>query len=717
MKLALVLRHTLRLLFILCLAALFASSIHATTSSTAPAVNALDAQQTAVPLSGYITFIEDPQKELTIGDMQRPAVAAKFKILSNPSSAINFGFTRSAYWLRFTISNASDSALERMVEIAYARLSRIDFFASNAAGSYDAILTGMARPFSTRPYPNRFFVFPLPLPAHSEKTIYIRIESLNSLQVPIQLWNTDAFHGSQLSDYIQQSWYYGMACVMILFHLLLYFTLRDFKSIIYILLLSFTALSLASINGLSQEFIWTDSPVFNEFSSSIFSIYAVASLVLFTRQMLFTSKSIPRIDWVLKVLACIFIILPLGLPFFYQQFIVISVLAMLSALLLVFYTGIYLALKRQRSAYFFVTSFAVLLFGSTLTALQIIGIIPNNAFTINAMQWGSALEMLLLSFALADRFNEMRREKEQARLHALDVQQKLMLTLQSTELTLEQSVKERIANLTANNAELTQVNSQLNAAYVSAEHSRQLALAAELQATHTLRELQSTQSHLIQSEKMASLGQLISGVAHEINTPIRAIQTHGAAISSVVRVAIQALPQLAAKQQADPIEAHALAISQAVDSVSVVVNALKAFTRSDHSQALTEAHLHESLETVLTIFQHQINKGVQVLRHFSPLPPMRGLHGELNQVWAHLIQNALQVMNCKGTLIITLRQQQQNAVVSFSDTGGGIQTGNGSGVGLDIARQIIEKHHGKISIEDNKPNGSTFSVYIPMVLT
>ena len=707
----------LRWLFVWGTAILLTLNPSAAETPHAPALNAAHQQQAAAPVLGVIAFLEDPQKTLRIDDMQRPDVAVKFKAFSAPSSAINFGFTPSAYWLRFKISNTSALPLERMLEIAYARLSHIDFYASRPSGDFEATLTGMARPFATRPYPNRFFVFPLTVPAHSEQTIYLRVDSLNALQIPIKLWDVEDFHSYQLNDYIQQAWYYGMASVMIMFHLLLYFTLREKKSILYIIFLTTTALGLAAINGLSQEFIWTDAAFFNEFSSGFFSIYAVATLLLFTRQMLNTAKKTPRMDVMLKVCIVVLFALPIGLPFYYQNFIVISVVTLLVALLLMFYTGIYLAFKRHRSAYFFVTSFALFLLGGALTGLRVIGIIPSNAFTINALQWGSALEMLLLSFALADNFNQMRRDKEHARRHALEVQQKLVRTLQTTEFALEQTVKERTADLSQNNQELTQANTQLNAAYVAADHSRLQAQAAESEATRTMQALQSTQAHLIQSEKMASLGGLISGVAHEINTPIRSIQAHGVAISTGVNAAILDLPQIATEQHTAPIAAHAAAISLAVDRVSTVVNALKAFTRSDHSQAFTEAHLHESLDTVLTIFQHQLNKGVQVVRHFAPLPAIRCLHGELNQVWAHLIQNALQARHFKGTLTVTLRQEQQVAIVSISDTGDDAAKGNLGGVGMDIARQIIEKHHGSIKIESSASAGSTFSVHLPMVLT
>jgi two-component system NtrC family sensor kinase len=144
----------------------------------------------------------------------------------------------------------------------------------------------------------------------------------------------------------------------------------------------------------------------------------------------------------------------------------------------------------------------------------------------------------------------------------------------------------------------------------------------------------------------------------------------------------------------------------------------------------TESDLAEGLETVLTIYQNQIKHGTELVRKIEPTPQVRCLPDEINQVWTNLIHNALQAMDHKGTLTIGLRREGEHALVSISDTGCGIPpelrerifqpffttkaAGEGTGLGLDIVRKIVEKHAGKITVESEVGLGSTFTVHLPM---
>ena len=174
-------------------------------------------------------------------------------------------------------------------------------------------------------------------------------------------------------------------------------------------------------------------------------------------------------------------------------------------------------------------------------------------------------------------------------------------------------------------------------------------------------------------------------------------------------------------------------INTAVDRVAKIIFALKSFSRIGSDQAWIEADLRDGLETVLTIYQNQIKQGTELVRNYEAVPPILCLPDELNQVWTNLIHNALQAMNHTGTLTLSLKHVGDNAVVLISDTGCGIPeeirskifdaffttkaAGEGSGLGLDIVRKIIEKHGGKIDIDSEVGRGTTFSVSLPIVRT
>ena len=131
-----------------------------------------------------------------------------------------------------------------------------------------------------------------------------------------------------------------------------------------------------------------------------------------------------------------------------------AVMLYLGNVLIVLVVVVACALKRQRSAYFFLAAFALLMLGGATTTLRAMGIVPTNAFTVDAIQLGSALEMLLLAFALADRFNVMRREKAKVQAELLQAQQQLVDTLQSSERKLEQRVAQRTDELQLLNSKL-----------------------------------------------------------------------------------------------------------------------------------------------------------------------------------------------------------------------------------------------------------------------
>lgn len=328
----------------------------------------------------------------------------------------------------------------------------------------------------------------------------------------------------------------------------------------------------------------------------------------------------------------------------------------------------------------------------------------------------------------------------------------------------------------------------------------------------TLESLQDTQSQLIQSEKMAALGQLIAGIAHEINTPLGAINASVGNMSDSLDTAIKNLPSLLSKMnkqdlflylklmsmthddtqelsskekrqlkkevikklneqqinEADKIgeilmymkvtkhldklipmlnSEHALFvltnarnifslrkntqnINMAVSKASKVVFALKKFAHRDHADEKAETDVKDGIETVLTLYHNQIKQGVEVIRKYKEIPTIKCYADELNQVWTNLFHNSLQAMNNQGELTVSVESEDGGVMVKISDTGSGIPeehrekifqaffttkiAGEGSGLGLDIVKKIIDKHGGKIDFESEVGKGTTFMIWLPI---
>lgn len=265
-------------------------------------------------------------------------------------------------------------------------------------------------------------------------------------------------------------------------------------------------------------------------------------------------------------------------------------------------------------------------------------------------------------------------------------------------------------------------------------------------------ELQTTQAQMLQREKMASIGQLAAGVAHEINNPIGFISSNLATLGKYVerlatfvnRQTEICAPSLAAEQRAE-VEKVRLdlkidriladispLIAESLDGsgrVRTIVRDLKSFSRADEGESQA-ADIVACLDSAVNIVWNELKYKATLRKDYGDIPPVKCYPQQLNQVFMNLLINAVHAIDRQGEININARQEGTDIVITISDTGCGIppehlgkifepffttkDSGTGTGLGLSICYDIIKRHHGEIRVTSTSGKGTTFTVSIPV---
>ena len=266
--------------------------------------------------------------------------------------------------------------------------------------------------------------------------------------------------------------------------------------------------------------------------------------------------------------------------------------------------------------------------------------------------------------------------------------------------------------------------------------------------------LKGAQEQLLQSEKMASIGQLAAGVAHEINNPIGFVHSNLGTLREYVinlfalvegyeraLVAAGASPSL--RGEIEELKARfdfefvlhdlpaLLAESRSgIERVKKIVQDLKDFSYAGSGEHWQLADLHKGLDSTLNIVRNEIKYKAEVVRDYGTLPLVECLPMQLNQVFMNMLVNASHSIRERGTITIATRHEELNVVVSITDTGEGIpasvlprifdpffttkQVGQGTGLGLSLSYGIVQKHNGRIDVDSKEGVGTTFSIVLPV---
>jgi signal transduction histidine kinase len=243
-------------------------------------------------------------------------------------------------------------------------------------------------------------------------------------------------------------------------------------------------------------------------------------------------------------------------------------------------------------------------------------------------------------------------------------------------------------------------------------------------------ELRQTQAQLLQAEKMKSLGQLVAGVAHELNNPIGFVHANLQLLDEYVKKLIDGpRSESDSERVVDSITKLLSRSREGTERVKQIVQDLRTFSRMDHAELL-EVDLHEEIDRTLALMGPRLKNRIEVERDYGVLPRVRCYAGQLNQVFLNLFINACDAIEERGTIRITTRPSDEGVRIEVKDDGPGISEevqsrifdpffttkpiGVGTGLGLSLSHGIVDRHNGRISVESELGSGTTFIIDLPL---
>ncbi|SDP32150.1 hypothetical protein SAMN05428975_1144 [Mucilaginibacter sp. OK268] len=664
----------------------------------------------------YFYELEAPDNNLNIDQVVNNN---KFHRIEQTLPALRL--SKSTTWIKFNLKNNSK---EPLITIGI-NASVIDEF-----DLYYTVNTSIAPRHLSPDHTQNLAFINCPLLPGTSSTVYLRIRSNASAVVPIKIYSAPAFLESRNIENITTGIIVGVFIVMALYNLLLFFIVGDYSYLYYVNYIVCLGLSQLLKRGYGTNLLTTDITTLNNYVIPVIRVLLGFSILLFMSKFLQLKQNLKQ--WYkYYLLLYLFYLVTLmvivaGMAGIAYNLITISTAITAISLLII---GAYLYFKSNfKPAKFFLLSWGIFLISLLMSVARNKGFIPYDNITANIVIYSSVLELILFSAALAGKINFYRYQKNESQSFALTVAQENERLIIQQNILLESKVKERTE-------ELIKINKSLSL---------------------SIDNLTVTQKQLIDNEKMASLGQLTAGVAHEINNPINFVSSNIAPL----RLDFDELLALLDKYDdalnnpgqtfffkelddykqkidlnfiKDEITVLLNGIEDGANRTAEIVNSLRTFSSTDE-QVLKTADINKSILNNLLILRSTIPYYIEIRPVFDKLEPLNCYPGKINQLIINLINNSIYAIKSKDhhsdeCIMIITKDYADHITIEITDTGVGMTEetkqrifepffttkgiGEGTGLGLSIVFGIIEKHRGSIEVTSSPNKGATFMVSIP----
>lgn len=480
-------------------------------------------------IGNSIFYLEDTTSQFI--SAPNGIISQNDRFIKNNGEVLNFANTQSAFWFRFEIQKNIED--DMYLEIHNPMLDSLLLFEQIGNELKQIDVSGAAFPLSYRKINYTLPNFLLPIQNGETKQFYLYTKSNFPTQTSLSVGTSKSLFENQHPYDVAIGIYIGIMLVMALYNLFIFISIKDKMYLYYVLYVFFIALLYVDFKGYSFEYLWSKKPVLN-FYIPVLASFVVTFVLLFSRLFLETKKNAPKLDKIFFFLIGLCMIsITTGL---FNLYNISAITGQLAVILMAFYligTSTYLLIKGYKPARLFLLAWFAYLVGLIVFILQLNAAIPNTWFTDNSVLFGSAIEVVLLSFALADRINVYKREKEEAQEEALEKTKAHDKLITEQNILLGAKVKEATEELRVSNEELNSTNEELNAMLETVQQQKDTieersaeieSINEEIKATNE--ELNSTNEELYSTvETVKKQSRIIEDANRSITDSLRYAQT------------------------------------------------------------------------------------------------------------------------------------------------------------------------------------------------
>jgi len=587
-----------------------------------------------------------------------------------PSAVRSIGFDRGIHWFRLNVLNQSDISTW-FLEVGFPQLDHLEVYSPDPQGNWSLQFTGDYYPVSSRPVQHRNYVFPINIRKDITTPVIIKLESTSSIQLPLTIWSPVGFRNALQVDEFVHGLFYGVMIIMILYNLLLYFSIRDRSTIYYILAL-ITALNvIAFIHGYGFFYLYPENPEWNFLFASMSAPLFILSSVGLTRSFLDLKRFSVKLDQALVAVAVVTVVAALATMAWSEvvSYLPLNVLGVIDfSLILV--SAVFCVVSGFRPARLYLITWAGVMLVGSLVAMRNLGLISAEWLSYEFLYIGGVLQTLLLSLALVDRISELKRGHNEA---------------QERQLKMETEAKENL----------------------------------EKEVTARTEEI--VKKHLLLEETNAVKDKLFSVVSHDLKGPLKSLKG--------IMDGVQ-LGALSKAEQQDLMKR----IGEQLNLTSDFLDNLLQWSRTQlHGESFVPNKEKFSIKELVDLctrllapeFSHKsIALDVKIHNDATVVADKN----MIETVLRNLVSNALKFTKPGGKVHLIVSKQDDLVRVDVRDNGIGIPADNleslftlhgvttagtreekGTGIGLVVCKEFVERNGGRIKVTSVPGSGSMFS--------